>query len=197
MKTVVLFTLLLLFSSASAQHNWQVTVSGGVISPGFLLISPFGNQFDGTVYYNFSETQISISSGLHNWEVDYGPGGNKFKAIPVLTGARYLVEMDYYTFYLSGELGVHIINREFTREVYDRSDFIARLISSEPAEESTAKFAYRVGVGASIRPLDNIEFDFSVRYNGISYSFMTDYLNESTNFGLLYYSLCAGISFLF
>jgi opacity protein-like surface antigen len=197
MKTFAIFTVLLLFSSASAQHNWQVTVSGGVISPGFLLVSPFGNQFDGIVYYNFSETQISISSGLHNWEVEYGPGGNRFTAIPVLAGGRYLVEMDYYTFYLSGELGFHIINREFTREIYDRSDFIARLISSEPDEESVTKFAYRVGVGASIRPLDNIEFDFSIRYNGISYSFVTDYLNNRTNFGLLYYSFMAGISFLF
>jgi opacity protein-like surface antigen len=198
----IIFSLLLIFScSAFAQYNWRVSVSAGGISPEFLVKKPFGSQFEGSIYYTFSETQAGISSGFNKWEVTYGPGGNSFRAIPILAGVRVLIPQDLFTLYFSGELGVNIIEREYTYEEYIPSERFPGLWSlnfSERREETVTKFAYRLGVGATFTFLNNFETDISLRYNNINYVFITSYVPpERSNIGLTYYSFVIGLSYNF
>jgi hypothetical protein len=201
MKTILLLILFSFFFTALAQERWQLSVSAGGISPAFLVNKPYGWQTEGSIFYIFSETLIGISSGLHIWEVTYGPGGNRFTAIPLLAGGRILVPQRLYSLYFSGELGFNIIKREYTFQTYvpsERFPGLYRLDFEERREESSAKFAYRVGVGVNFSLVNNLETDFSIRYNAVEYVFVTQYSPpERFNLNLSYYSFIAGLNYRF
>jgi hypothetical protein len=186
MKIIFLLINLFLFSlSVYAQNNWQISLSAGGISPRFLIQKPYGHQFEGSLYYTFTESQLGISTGLHRWEVTFGPGGNKFRTIPVLFGGKLLLPQRNYAYYFSGELGFHIIEREYTTETY------------EIATERVSKFAYRVGGGGIINITEYADIDISIRYNTVAYSFLTNYVTEEYNPWLPYYSFLIGININF
>jgi hypothetical protein len=200
-RVLLFFIISSVLFSITAQNKWGVSVSAGMISPEFLVKKPFGNQFEGGIFMLFSETQVGISAGVHNWEVTYGPGGNRFRSIPILSGARILIDQSFFSIYFSGELGVNIIRREFTYEEYIPSERFPGLYSlnySEQREETVTKFAYRLAFGAVFPFLDNFETDISIRYNTVSYIFITSYIPPGrTNIGLTYYSFLIGLNYKF
>lgn len=198
----IIILLLFLFTESSAQNRWQLSACYGAISPGFLIVPPLGNHFEGRIYYNLSgSTQLSLSSGYSRWdENSLGYGGTKFKTIPLLAGINYSFPFKFFSPYLSAELGINYITRDYTLRIWTLSEDLPgvfKLVSSEPARESVTRFTFRFGIGIIVFLNRIIDLDISLRYDKIAYDFIYNYIypNRYHLHDLYLYSLLFGINF--
>ena len=163
---------------SGAQSRWQISVSGGVLSPEFFEHNSSGYEIEATLFYAVSDSlRLTFSSGYSWWNETLGPGGATFRGVPLLFGLRFPFFTGRISPYLSGETGVHFIKRRYTLEVFDQGGIygIYRLISSGPASESTTRLAFRLGAGVTIFVTDALDIDLSAKYGRINYDYVYQY----------------------
>ncbi len=191
--------LIIILSSSTieiySQDNWQFSISAGIRSTEFLVSDKLGFVADGYIFYEVSDnTLLSISTGYHEWSERFGPGGNEFRAIPIFGGIRIPITKGFLTPYVSGEFGLQFITRNYTFEVYERTERgLFRLVSSEPATEYVTKFTFRFAFGTTINIYKNLGFDFSLRYSPIRYDYIYIYPTQMSRGSLNLYDFVFGI----
>lgn len=199
--SVIIILSLFLFGNSIAQDKWQISISSGVISPSFLIVTPLGNQFDGRILYLISDSvQLSISTGFNKWEEPIGFGDNKFKTVPLLAGIKYSIPVGLFAPYIAGELGVQFINRSYILKTYEpsiRFPGLYRLVSSKPESESVVKFAFSFSIGSTLSIYNDLDIDLAIKYNSINYDFIYIFVpsNQMSSGNLDYYSFSLGINF--
>lgn len=197
---IIILSLILVINS-TAQNNWRFSIGTGAISPEFLIESPLGYQFEGRMYYLFSDTlQVSIASGFNKWGEPIGRGDNKFETIPILAGIKFSIPLGLFAPYFSSELGVHFITRSYIFESYEPStNFpgLYRLVSSRPESESFCKFAWRFSIGSTLSIYNNLDIDFGIRYNSIAYDFIYIFVpsHQMSSGKLDFYSFLIGFNY--
>ncbi len=197
----MIFLSLFFTGKSSAQSQWQISVSSGIVSPKFFINTPLGYQVEGRIFYKLSDSvQLSISTGFNCWNEDIGPDGNKFSSIPLLAGIKYSFPLGLFLPYWAGELGVHFITRDYTFQNYkpsERFEGLYELVSSEPKRESVTKFVIRFGIGSTLVIYKNLDMDLSIRYNSISYNFIYIYYptSQMSTEKISFYSFLLGFNY--
>jgi opacity protein-like surface antigen len=199
--SVIIILSLFLVGNSTAQNKLRFSIGTGAISPKFLIDSPLGYQFEGRICYLFSDTlQLSISSGFNKWSESIHLRDNKFESVPILAGIKFSIPIGLFAPYFAGELGVHYITRNYIFDSYEPSvNFpgLYRLVSSKPKSESVTKFAWRFSIGSTLSICNNLDIDFSIRYNDIAYDFIYIFVpdHQMTSGKLDFYSFLIGFNY--
>ncbi len=175
MKQICLLvtTAIVVLSTSPAQTRWQISASGGFLTPSFFGDNSSGYMIGGTLFYEISDSlQLSFSTGYHRWKENLGTGGTTFRTLPLLVGLRLPFQTGWISPYLSGELGVHYIKREYTRKNYELGERgLYKLVSTNPATESATRFAARFSAGVTLAVYNGLDLDVSATYDRIAYEF--------------------------
>jgi hypothetical protein len=192
----IIFFLIIL-NSSFAQDEWQVSLTAGTVSSQFLVKGPLGHQIEGRIFFPLNEDLLlTISTGWHKWQRDFGIDLNNLSAVPFMPGIKFQMPSDVFSPYFSAETGIFFITRNFIYEEYELTpEGNFRFVFSEPAEESVARFGYRVSVGAVFGITEIIGLDFSIRYSNIYYDIIYDYAFQRATSGINAYSIIAGLNF--
>ena len=169
------------------------------MSSEIFLREPIGHQVDATVIYNLSEmTGIVGSLSYYNFDelypIVYPLDDNNFKTIPLLIGVKFLFPAKSIHPYISGQVGIHFVERNYTKETYDiRLGALYRLVSSEKIHETSTNFAFRICFGVCIALCDRFEADLSLRYDDISLKYIDNYRRNTSSRNIDLHSLNIGI----
>lgn len=193
---IISIVVLLCFCTKSySQNNWQVSVSGGLLSHEFLISEKLGVVVEGTIFYEISDSiMITLSTGYHKWNEPFGNDGNKFKSFPILAGLRVPIIKGKISPYLFTEAGVELFNREYTFEIYKISERgLPQLVSSFPRDEATVKLSFRFGFGTTINLYDHFSLDVALRYSRTRYDYVYVYPDKKSRGTLNLYNIIIGL----
>ena len=179
-----------------AQNRWQILISTGMLSPEFIISQSPNYTLEGTLLYELPDsTQITFCTGIHHWKQNLGPGGTSFRSVPLLVGAQLPFLSGWISPYLTGELGLEFLSRQYTFEVYSGSELgLYHLVSSNPATESATNFAFRFGVGVAVEVIENLHIDLSTRYERVAYHFDYSYALIRSKGALEIYGIFIGMA---
>ena len=175
-------------------------IEGGV----FYDLSPGGTMFDFT-----GPLQLSFTTGFHSW-VDPArvyPTTNAPPEqlrnsidIPILTGARWQLTKTGVSPYLSTEIGLHYVSRDYQNVAAvfpPGTPGYFQIASAGTATESILRFGYRLGAGISVSLGANLQLDLCARHDEILGRFVYDRaLGHSTN-GIKFVDVTLGVRFRF
>lgn len=188
---------LLMLNSSPAQDEWQVSLTGGTVSSQFLVNGPLGYQVEGRVFWSlYEDLLLTMSTGWHKWERDFGIDINTLKAVPVIPGIKFQMPSEVFSPYFFAETGIFFITRNFIYEQYELTpEGSFRFVFSEPREESVARFGYRVSIGAVFGISEIVDLDLCIRYSNIYYDIIYNYAFQRSTSGINAYSIIAGLNF--